>query len=146
MENNNILEIMVTQHALLEVLFTAFKNEINGNLERGKSFLSEFKWESKKHFFIEEEAIFNFLPWSDPEISEMIKRIKNEHGIMADRLQNISKNLANISEIEMEGFYRLLENHRKFEEQDLYPVLDTRLTDAQKRQIIFRVNQITLNK
>jgi len=143
---NSILDVMVNQHALLETLFSAFKDEVKENLEEAKPFLSELVWESRKHFLVEEGAIFDYLPWSDPEISGMIDHIKKEHVIMIDRLGKMQKNLSAIEGEEVEIFGRLLTGHRKFEEERLYPVLDKRLTSGQREVIIKRADEIPIKK
>jgi len=145
MENTTILDIMVAQHGLLEVLFQAFKDEFKENPEAAKKFLSEFSWEIKKHFFIEDQAIFALLPWKDPEISEIVHGLKKEHITMLDKLEKMLENLSDESEEEMQGFLKLMTSHREKEEQKLYPLLDEKLSKAEKNLIISRVNEIPIS-
>ena len=146
MGNTAILDIMVAQHGLLEALFQAFKDEFKENPEAAKKFLSEFSWEIKKHFFIEDQAIFALLPWKDSEILEIVRDLKKEHIIMLDKLEKMLENLSDESGEEMQGFLKLVTSHREKEEQKLYPLLDERLPEAEKGLIISRVNEIPINK
>ena len=139
MEKNNILNLMVDQHALLEALFFVFKDDKTENS------LNEFSWELRKHFFVEEEVIFNFLAWNDSSISDVIKQLKEEHIEMLNLVAKMKENLA-IAEKQTENFYNILKGHREMEEKELYPVLDTRLTDGQKEQIVDRINQVLIKK
>ncbi len=146
MEKNKILNIMVAQHGLIEALFLAFKDEVKVHQERAKIFLSEFSWEIKKHFFIEEAAIFGFSLAGNSEITEIISRLKYEHVLMADQLNKMIKGISEINNGQTEEFLKLLTSHREAEEQKLYPHLDEKLSDEQKMLIISRINEIPVNK
>jgi len=145
MKDSSVLDIMVAQHALVEALFFAFRDESKDNTAKAQPFLADFVWELEKHFLVEEGAIFSFLPWKDPEISEMISRVKDEHVTMLESLASITKKMPKVEKEEIEGFFALLSKHRQLEEEKLYPLLDQRLNDIQKKQIIARVNQISIN-
>jgi len=145
MGNTAILDIMVAQHGLLEALFQAFKDEFKENPEAAKKFLSEFSWEIKKHFFIEDQAIFALLPWKDSEILEIVRDLKKEHIIMLDKLEKISENLSDEENNGIENFLKLLTSHREKEEQKLYPLLDEKLSGEEKSLVISRVNEIPIS-
>jgi len=138
----DILNLMVAQHAFLESIFFIFQNEMKNNSEKAKDSLSEFVWESKKHFFVEEEVIFNFMAWKEPKILETINQLKIEHSIMIDKLEKMEQDLSAVSTTEIENFYKLLTSHRDIEEKNLYPKLDESLSNSQKLQIIKRATQI----
>jgi hemerythrin superfamily protein len=138
----DILNLMVAQHAFLESIFFIFQNEMKNNSEKAKDSLSEFVWESKKHFFVEEEVIFNFMAWKEPKILETINQLKIEHSIMIDKLEKMEQYLSAVSTTEIENFYKLLTGHGDIEEKNLYPKLDESLSNSQKLQIIKRATQI----
>lgn len=137
---------MIDQHALLEALFFIFKDNAKQASENCQRALSDLLWETRKHFFVEEEAIFNFLAWNDPLISDIIKELKEEHVQMINSLAKMGYALAETSDKDMESFYNLLKSHRETEEKDLYPVLDKCLTEGQKEQVIARINQVVIKK
>jgi len=132
MNQDTILNLMISHHAFLEVLFTSFKDEAKSKTERARSTLSELTWEMKKHFFAEESAIFDFPPLKIAGVWVIIEQLKKEHVIMLESLQNFSDNLNNIKDGEIEDFYNLLESHRKIEELNLYPKLDSDLQSTDK--------------
>jgi hemerythrin-like domain-containing protein len=138
----NILNLMITQHGFLESLFSTFQIEIREGSEKSEASLSEFTWEMKKHFFVEEEIIFNFMSWKEPVIFEIINQLKKEHSIMIEMLVKMSENLKTINGEDTESFFKLLKSHRDIEEKNLYPRLDKSLSGGQKEQIINRINQI----
>jgi len=145
MTQENILGLMVAHHALLETLFVVFRDEVSENSPRVGSALSEFSWEMKKHFFAEENAIFNLVPPKDIESWKAINRLKEEHIAMLVGLEKFMGNLVEIKSEEVEVFYNLLKGHREVEEKDLYPRLDKELGAEEKNQIIARINEIPLN-
>jgi len=140
--SEDILNLMIAQHAFLEAIFSIFQTEMKNNSEKAKDSLSEFVWESKKHFFVEEEVIFNFMVWKEPKILEIINQLKIEHSIMIDKLEKMERDLKIVSATEIEDFYKLLASHREVEEKNLYPKLDESLSTSQKLQIIKRATQI----
>ncbi len=140
-----ILDIMVAQHGLIEALFQAFQAEMKENPESAKKLFSEFFWEIKKHFFIEEHAIFSLSPWNDPETSKMMQGLKKEHIIILEKLEKISENLSDENSEEMKESLKLITIHREKEEQKLYPLLDEKLSEEEKSLVISRVNEIPIN-
>lgn len=141
MKKDKILDIMVAQHALIETLFTAFKDEVREKSDVAKSFFSDLVQEVKKHFFIEEQAIFNLLPWKDLKIAEIVEKLKKEHSLMINMLEKASADLkANL--LESESFSVLMKSHVATEEKELYPLLDEKLTDDEKMHIISRIEQL----
>jgi len=139
---DTILNLMISHHALLELLFEKFRDEVKGEEEKKAATLSELTWEMKKHFFAEEGAIFDFPPLKIMNVWPVVEQLKKEHIEMLEMLQNFSDNLQNIKEGGIEDFHNLLESHRKIEELNLYPKIDKELLPEQKSQIITRVNQI----
>lgn len=146
MAEENILNLMVAHHALLESLFVTFRDEFKTGSRRADSTLSELLWEMEKHFFAEENAIFNFPPLKIMGVWEIVKHLKGEHIIMLEKLHDFSENPENIKDTNIEDFHNILENHRKTEEIDLYPKLDAGMTTSQKEQIISRLNEIPIKK
>lgn len=144
MDKNKILDIMVAEHALIESLFVAYKDEVIQNPERANIFFAELVWEVKKHFFVEEQAIFNLLPWKDQEISEMVKFLKQDHFVIINILEKVLQKKESLSEVEKDGFTLLMKNHLEVEEKKLYPLLDEKLNTEEKKHIIARINQVPM--
>lgn len=143
MANTKILDIMVAQHGLIEALLVSFKDEMKQSEELAKKTYSELVWEVKKHFFVEEQAIFNLFPWKDTEILEMVKELKKEHVIMIEQMEK------GASEFLVEGdggFQALIRDHLEMEEKKLYPLMDERLNDEEKALIISRINEMPLKE
>jgi len=145
MAKDNLSGLMISHHALIGMLFTLLKEELKEKSQTAGSTFSEFTWEIKKHFFTEENAIFDYLPLKSMEIFKNMNHLRDEHLIMLNLLKNFSDNFPNITGEQMEEFSNLLENHREFEEQTLYPKLDKEMREEQRKEIISRINEIPIN-
>lgn len=150
MENNrdNILTLMIAHHALLDVLFELFKSQLKNESPGLKDSLLEFKWETQKHFFVEERGIFDFLPMRTLGVFKTISQLKEEHITMLNQLQKILdfENFQDIPKGDLNSFHDLTESHRKLEEEELYPKLDKDLSPDKKKEIISKINEIPLTK
>lgn len=150
MENKNptLLDLMLVHHGLLEVLFSSLKDNIG--METKKEFVSEmvndFQWELEKHFFVEEKVIFKSASEGQPEIYKIIVQLLEEHDIMLKMLEGVKSQLAKKLPTNLSKFGNLLTEHRIIEEHKLYPDLDSRLNDEEKKLIISRINQLPLVK
>lgn len=144
MAEDTILNLMVNHHALIETMFVSFKDEAKEGFPRAGVSLSELTWEMRKHFFVEESAIFDFVPLKSMDVFKTINHLKDEHIIMLDSLKKFSDDLAKITDGQINKFYDLLEDHRRTEEQDLYPRLDKQMRDEQKKHVLLRINEIPI--
>lgn len=146
MEKNSILSLMVNQHALIEALFFIFKNGVESKTKRVENAFLDFSWELRKHFFVEEEAIFNYLPWGSASLSGIIKELKKEHVEMLNIAEQMKGNLSGVLSNDLDNLYDILKEHRQTEEKSLYPVMDKRLTASQKEFVALRIRQIPINR
>jgi hemerythrin superfamily protein len=146
MAEDTILNLMLSHHALIEALFSLFREEVKEKSPRAEASLSEFSWELRKHFFVEENAIFDFVPLKDMQVFGMINHLKDEHLVMLVDLQKFSDNLAEITDKDVEDFAKILQEHREVEEKELYPKLDKEMREEQKNEIIHRINQFPIIK
>jgi hemerythrin-like domain-containing protein len=145
MAKDNLSGLMISHHALIGMLFTLLKEELREKSQTAGSTFSELVWEIKKHFFTEENAIFDYLPLRGVDIFKTINHLRDEHLAMLNILKNFSDNFPKITNEQIEEFSNLLETHREVEEQILYPKLDKEIREEQKEEIISRINEITIN-
>jgi iron-sulfur cluster repair protein YtfE (RIC family) len=146
MAENSILNLMVAHHALLNALFVLFRDQAKEKSPKTAASLTELKWETKKHFFVEESVIFDFVIMENYGVLATINQLKDEHVTMLNDLEGFSENIDQITSKDLENFYNFLESHREIEEKELYPKLDKELSEEQKSQIIARINEVPLTK
>lgn len=138
-----ILDFMIAEHGLLKSLFELFKSEATfDDIEKAKKTLYEFSLEMRKHFSIEENIIFNFMSWDDNGTSEIVNRLRKEHGIMIEDIEKIFNSLNVENKDLINKFELIFYSHNILEEDNLYPNLDGKLSIIQKKEIIEKINQI----
>jgi hemerythrin superfamily protein len=143
---NEITQLMLGHHALIDVLLTAFKDTLAKNPEEAEKLFDEFRWELDKHFFVEERAIFKFCEPPEDEICRLVNKLIKEHDLMLGLMNEMKNALALRRRVDVAGFQKILTEHREAEEKVLYPWVDQKLTAAEKEAIIERINEIPINE
>jgi hemerythrin-like domain-containing protein len=146
MEQKNILNLMIAHHALLNALFILFRDQALEKSVKTSSSLSELTWETSKHFFVEEKAVFDFVVMGNFGVLSMMNQLKDEHTIMLNDLKRFSEDPSKVTKEDLENFFNLMEVHRELEEEKLYPKIDKELLEQQKKKIIERINEFPLPK
>ena len=94
----------------------------------------EFEWHLKKHIFIEEKAIFiSYQPRDSSDEAEMFNRLSKEHSIIMDLIDAILKESFPKGNIRFIKLKNLLGAHKKFEENNIYPLLEESLSENNKQ-------------
>ena len=137
-----ISEAMLNEHKRLHSILERLEKNLQYSSDAWKELFSEFKWNLEKHFFVEEKAIFKLCN-SDcgekiPEIFDLMK----EHGeiiflmneIDNEPYDNLLKNLLEIKK-------RLIK-HSSFEEDNFYLMLDERLSEERRLEVLSRIKDI----
>jgi len=139
----SISEFMFKDHENIERIYKRFKAELNKpekDFDELLKTFKNFKWAFERHIFTEEKAIFISVK-DNNEIFKLVEDIINEHIILTKELKNIENNLE-ISNIPLlETFETLLEKHKKFEDEILYPKFEELLDDTQKHEIFNRIKE-----
>jgi hemerythrin superfamily protein len=145
MRSTAILDLMVRDHArLLDYL-----KDVESHLGDDFGFLSNsfnrFEWNLEKHFFVEERAIFT---WYNPdEIDEsydVFLDLSKQHTLILEKVEMLRKKLQHREPFSLNELKKLLVQHKTFEENNIYPVLDQKIAEGEKRFIIERIKDIRL--
>ena len=138
MQKNSILELMIKDHKkIVEIL-----DEVEKNGYPNFDAFCRFKWHLEKHIFIEEKAIFIYNhKGSDNEINKF-EKLSKEHTVILDLLDKILKDSFPKGNINYHKLKHLLSNHKKFEENDIYPQLDKDISNFEKSKIINKILEI----
>jgi hemerythrin-like domain-containing protein len=138
----NVSRIMSQEHEKLDDLFIDFESMLGKNSDDAKELFNKFRWILEKHFFVEEKAIFNIAEnILGDEVSDIFN-LMDEHGTMAEFLNDIEDDLDEHISPDTSQLKNLLKNHREFEDSVFYPKLDEELSENQKRLIIERAREI----
>ncbi|MCF7835773.1 MAG: hemerythrin domain-containing protein [Candidatus Marinimicrobia bacterium] len=145
MEENRLLKLMVAHHGLIEALLVVFKDSLNDPQKAQESF-DDFKWQTEKHFFVEEKVNFRFVLVDQEELYKIVQRLTDEHSQMLGMLGRLEDQLKKGEQVEMDALVDMLTKHREVEEKVLYPKMDELLGEYQKNLITKRINEIVIEK
>jgi len=139
MKTNSIMELMLKDHEKIVDYLNKVEEEGHPDIE---AFL-KFEWLLKKHIFIEEKAIFiSYQPSDDYEEERTFNKLSKEHTVIMDLLDKILEESFQRGNTNFNKLKRLLAVHKKFEENEVYPKLEEKLNEKNKRDIIEKITEI----
>jgi hemerythrin-like domain-containing protein len=80
-----------------------------------------------RHFDVEEQLLAPALPPGDAELAEGAARMRREH----DDLRRRARVVGDAPEAELQELGTLLDAHVRFEERELFPLIEERLPDSE---------------
>jgi hypothetical protein len=117
-------------HALEAAL--ALRRAGAGELDGAIAHLQAF-WEprGRRHFEIEERLLLPALPETDPGWGAAAARVRDEHARIRAAVDGLRAGGREASLEAAHGLGRLLRDHVRFEERDLFGVLEARLPEPE---------------
>lgn len=145
MKSTSILDLMIKDH---KHLFQKL-NDLEDIKDRDISYITkkfnDFRWNLEKHFFVEERAIFTFYnPEKIDEGYDIFSDISKQHTNILEKIETLNKKLENWEPFDLTEIKGLLNKHRQFEENNVYPKLDREISDGEKRFMIERIEEVKL--
>ncbi len=145
MTHISIMDVMVKDHNYLMRQLKDMESNMEGDFESLMDSFNAFQWNLEKHFFVEERAIFT---WYNPEhVDEgyqFFMDISKQHTQILDMIEALRKRLYRQDKIDVDELKKLLVQHKSFEEEHVYPVLDKEISEGEKRFMIERIKEISL--
>ena len=143
-QNTNVVKLMVNHHCKIEKLLENFEANIDSDYESILKTFSDFEWELEKHIFIEERVIYTqYNPDDIADGYKMLPKLTTQHNFIINKLQNWSKDIRNKKKIlDFNVLKEFIENHKNFEEKDVYPLIDQVLNEEQKLKMATKINEI----
>ena len=139
MKTNSIIGLMLKDHEKIVDYLNKVEEGGHPDIE---AFL-KFEWHLKKHIFIEEKAIFiSYQPSDDSEEEKIFNKLSKEHTVIMDLLDKILKESFPRGNTSFNKLKKLLAVHKKFEENEVYPKLEEKLNEKNKREIIEKITEI----
>jgi len=130
-------DYMIKDHKEFEKVFNDFGDNI-GSSHLMEYFL-KFKWNLTAHLAVEEKIIFiNYNPETE-EDAGMMEKILEEHRELISLMDDIEDRLNDGKDVDISHLKRMLIEHRNFEDEVLYPMLDNKIDENTKKQIITKL-------
>ena len=139
MNTNSIMGLMLKDHEKIVDYLNKVEESGHPDIE---AFL-KFEWHLKKHIFIEEKAIFIYYQYTnDPEAEKISNKLSKEHTVIMNLLDKILKESFPRGNINFKKLKKILAVHKKFEENDIYPKMEDKLNEKNKKEIIDKITEI----
>ena len=140
----SILSLMIKDHSKLDDLIKKLDETTKQDFDSMKKAFNKFEWELEKHIFTEEKAIFtSYNPEDVAEGYKMLPELTKQHNYIVNKLNNWREDIRKKRVLtNVYSFKEFLDNHRKFEEEKVYPKLDEYLNEDDKRYIVAKINEM----
>jgi hypothetical protein len=94
-------------------------------------FLAFWHHDGRRHFEIEERRLLPALPGDDPRSGPLAQRVLDEHAQIRALARGLEERPGEPGVDAARALGELLHAHVRFEERELFPLLELRLTDAE---------------
>lgn len=143
MKLTTLSNFMLTDHAKIHKLLREIKENLGKNDTLLFQAIDNFEWKIQKHYFTEENAIFTtYTPVNEIAGYDMVPKIIKQHQEILRQLKMFKKCIIKKKTYDFEYLLKLLKAHKKYEESNLYPMLEKGLSNQEKKIIIKRINEI----
>jgi iron-sulfur cluster repair protein YtfE (RIC family) len=140
---NTISELMIKDHLKLIGFLKDLEYQIKHRDKQLEKTFRRFEWNLEKHIFVEERVIFtSYNPKKVDESYDSLIDMSRQHTEILDTLKDIKNDLKETKPVKIIEFRQMLLEHKNYEENYVYPLLDSELGDGEKRLIIERINEI----
>lgn len=133
--------LMAKEHARLDGFLEDVANSLGDN-EKAKVAFNTFKWNMRKHFFVEEKGIFDYLMDMDEEESSDVFHLVDDHEKVIELMKDVEDGLDEGVNVDISPLRDAIHLHRDFENNDFYPKLDEKLSPEQKVVISERIKEV----
>jgi len=140
--DERITQAMLKQHSVINQFLLDFEKISDQDSVRLTRKFNEFSWLLSKHLFIEEENIF---PVSDKNNKLELKQLQtllNEHKDIRKIIENLDEEITFGRKPNTAILRELLFAHEEREISGFYPLLDSRLSEKQKKDIFDKLKDI----
>lgn len=133
--------IMIKHHAKINQLLIDFEKISEKEDHEYKRVFEKFRKKIDQHFFIEE---LNIFPVSDSKNPRELLRLKNlvkDHQDLREIIRGMEEDILDGKKPKTVILRELLYAHEGREVEGFYPLLDTRLNDKEKKNIVDDINE-----
>lgn len=132
---------MFEQHERVEEFFKKFSELEKKDPTKAKKAFEDFSWHLERHFFTEEMVILRDYNSPDTKIYPHVSKILEEHKTMLEMMDKIKKETENKKKADIKSLLDLLVEHRNYEDEFFYPMLDLELSKEQKVVVFAKMSE-----
>ena len=145
MQSTDILDVMKRDHNRLLKKLKNVEHNLGNDLKVILDVFNTFEWSLEKHFFVEERAVFSYY---DPDSFEngyqLFTMLSKQHTLILERVEELRKRVQMEKTIDVSMLKEKLQDHAKYEEKNVYPLLDLKIAEGEKQFMIERINDVKI--
>ena len=135
---------MLKHHAIVNKLLLDFEKVPENDTYEFVKLFNLFKWNLNKHMFIEEENIFPVSDRNNKKEMNELKNLLKDHKDIREIVENLYEEILDERKPNAQILRELLMTHEKREVESFYPLLDSRLSEEKKKDILEKVKEVKL--
>lgn len=140
----SITQLMIAQHALINEKLQKLNKTPQEQTKKLEKIFLDFKWNLQKHIFNEETNIFTIINHKDKLEVTQVKKLLEEHQKITLAVEEMASQINLNKKPSAKKLLEILSPHEQREVQILYPKLDERLSEEQKREVLNYSNEIKI--
>jgi hemerythrin-like domain-containing protein len=133
--------IMIKHHAKINQLLIDFEKVSEKEMPELKRLFEKFRKKTEKHFFIEEINIFPVSDANNPKEVLKLKNLIKDHKDLREIIRGMEDDILDERKPKTNILRELLFAHEVREVEGFYPLLDVRLPDKNKKDIVDEINE-----
>lgn len=137
-----ITKAMLEQHSIINSFLIDFEKTSEDESGRLKDKFDVFKWNLQKHVFTEENNIFIVANKKNPVEMRQLQNLLKDHKDIIAIISDLDDEISQGRKPEVSILSELLFAHEGREIKSFYPLLDNRLSDKKKKEILERAGEI----
>lgn len=138
---DSIHKTMLKEHKKILGVVDMLEREID-DYEKTLANFNKLRWNLKKHFFVEEHAIFDMFINIYGEETAQIFNLLQDHSRITGLMNEIEWKLKRKIRPSVRMLKEILAEHKRLENKNFYPKLDERFEDAKKLELLKRIREI----
>ncbi len=139
-----ITQAMLKHHIIINKLLFDFEKIPEEDTYNIVKLFNIFKWNLNKHIFVEEQNIFSVADKNNKTELKQLQNLLNDHRDIEGIINNLYDEVLYRRKPNTSILRELLFAHEGREIESFYPLLDKRLSDETKKDILKRLKDIKL--
>lgn len=139
-----ITSAMLKQHRIVNGFLNDFEKVSEEEVSDMRTKFDLFRWNLEKHVFIEERNIFTVADKKNKVEMKQLQNLLKDHKDIIEIIDGMIKDILDGVKPNVSVLRELLFAHEQREVESFYPLLDNRLSVADKKNILEKISEINL--
>ncbi len=143
-EKGQITVAMLKHHEIINKLLLDFEKVPEEDASKFAKLFNAFMWNLHKHIFVEEQNIFPVSDKNNKIELKQLQNLLNDHRDIHKIVQDLNEEVLDDRKPKTHILRELLFAHEEREIESFYPLLDNRLPEEKKKDILRQIKDVKL--